>query len=394
MKDLIFRIRSSQYLSNNELVAIKVLFINILLFFIGVITVPINILFSGLTIVQIAFPLTFVLAFGASIILNLISKPRLAMTASIYAFIIVAASFFPTASPIYIYLMLFALLGVLIFYQDFYTFAIYGTVITIFGIIFLLFNIDTFTAEIFQQNATIQIVIYQGTLIIFYVFFLLNFINLEISNERYIKNFLESKTYTKNYLELIIKLKEAMNDRDRLKPIYDQSAFQQGLLETSTFLGEIFGFKAKETQELVEFYLYLHEVEPDLIINKKNINPKTKSFAKQLKRYLINQNNEFMGLVYELISETKQGLSTKIQNLDTRIHNSFYSSTDRFIATAGIYYYLRTEITQLDKWERTDETLNHQSIKDILMDSLILNYLSPGEINLILDNEELFKRML
>jgi hypothetical protein len=193
---------------------------------------------------------------------------------------------------------------------------------------------------------------------------------------------------------LIIKLKEAMNDKDRSKPIYDQSAFQQGLLETSTFLGEIFGFKAKETQELVEFYLYLHEVEPDLIINKKNINPKTKSFAKQLKRYLINQNNEFMGLVYELISETKQGLSNKIQNLDTRIHNSFYSSTDRFIATAGIYYYLRTEITQLDKWERTDETLTHQSIKDILMDSLILNYLSPGEINLILDNEELFKRML
>lgn len=394
MKDIIFRIRSSQYLSNNELVAIKVLFINILLFIVGVITVPINILFSGLTIVQVAFPLTFVLAFGASIILNLISKPRLAMTASIYAFIIVAASFFPTASPIYIYLMIFALLGLLIFYQDFYTFAIYGSAITIFGIIFLFFNIDTFTAEIFQQSATTQIVIYQGTLIIFYVFFLLNFINLEISNERYIKNFLESKTYTKNYIELIIKLKEAMNDRDRVKPIYDQSIFQQGLLETSTFLGEIFGFKAKEIQELVEFYLYLHEVDADLIISNKNINSKTKSFAKQLKRYLINQNNEFMGLVYELISETKQGLSNKIQNLDTRIHNSFYSSTDRFIATAGLYYYLRTEITQLDKWERTDETLTHQSVKDILMDSLVLNYLSPGEINLILDNEELFKRML
>ncbi len=394
MKDLIFRIRSSQYLSNNELVAIKVLFINILLLIVGVITVPINILFSGLTIVQIAFPLTFVLAFGASIILNLISKPRLAMTASIYAFIIVAASFFPTASPIYIYLMLFALLGVLIFYQDFYTFAIYGTVITIFGIIFLFFNIDTFTAEIFQQSATTQIVIYQGTLIIFYVFFLLNFINLEITNERYIKNFLESKTYTKNYIELIIKLKEAMNDRDRVKPIYDQSIFQQGLLETSTFLGEIFGFKAKEIQELVEFYLYLHEVDADLIISNKNINSKTKSFAKQLKRYLINQNNEFMGLVYELISETKQGLNNKIQNLDTRIHNSYHSSTDRFIATAAIYYYLRTEITQLDKWERTDENLTHQSVKDILMDSLVLNYLSPGEINLILDNDELFKRML
>lgn len=394
MKDLIFRIRSSQYLSNNELVAIKVLFINILLFIVGVITVPINILFSGLTIVQVAFPLTFVLAFGATTILNLMSKPRLAMNASIYAFIIVAASFFPTASPIYLYLMIFALLGLLIFYQDFYTFAIYGSAITIFGIIFLFFNIDTFTAEIFQQSATTQIVIYQGTLIIFYVFFLLNFINLEITNERYIKNFLESKTYTKNYIELIIKLKEAMNDHDRIGPIYDQNVFQQSLLETSTFLGEIFGFKAKEIQELVEFYLYLHEVDADLIINNKNINSKTKSFAKQLKRYLINQNNEFMGLVYELISETKQGLNNKIQNLDTRIHNSYHSSTDRFIATAAIYYYLRTEITQLDKWERTDENLTHQSVKDILMDSLVLNYLSPGEINLILDNDELFKRML
>jgi len=394
MRDLIFRIRSSQYLSNNELVAIKVLFVSILLFIIGAITVPINILFSGLTLVQIAFPLAFLVTFTATVLLNFLSRPRLAMNASIYSFAVIAASFFPTTSPIYIYLTLFGILGVLIFYQDFYAFIIYGTSISIFGVIFTIINIEAFSISIFDASQTVQILIYQGTLIIFYVFFLMNFINLEISNERFIKSYLESKSYTSSYTQLILKLKEAMNDQDRSSPIYDRKEFQQGLLEVSTFLGEIFGFKAKEVQELVEFYLYLHEIDPDLVISKENINPKTKGFARQLKRYLINHNNEFMGLAYEMVSETHQGLDSKTDNLDIKISSNYFSNADRFIAAVSIYYYLRSEVTQLDKWGRTDKALNHQDIKSILNNPQILNYFDASEINLILENEDILKRII
>lgn len=394
MRDLIFRIRSSQYLSNNEIVAIKVLFVSILLFIVGTIVVPVNILFSGLTFIQVAFPLAFVTTFLSTIILNILAKPRLAMNASIYSFAIIAASFFPTASPLYIYLMFFGILGVLVFYQDFYSFAIYGTMVTLFGVVFMIINVETFTTGIFDVNQTIQIIIYQGTLIIFYIFFLIHFINAEVMNERYIKSYLESKSYTNSYIELILRLKNSMNDRDRVSPIYDRNEFQQALLEVSTFLGEIFGFKSKEIQELVEFYLYLHEVDPDIIIQKKQVNPKTRNYAKQLKRYLINRNNEFMGLAYEMISETQIGLDAKVEDLELKVSKSYFTNTDRFIAVLAIYFYLRTEITQLDKWGRTDETLTHQAIKNIIQDSQILNYFDAGEINLILENEELLKRMI
>ena len=394
MRDLLFRIRSSQYLSNNEVLAIKVIFVILLLFIVGSITVPVNILFSSQTITQIVFPLSFVVTFLATIILNFSGKPRLAMNASIYSFGIIAASYFSTASPLYIYLIFFALLGILIFYQDFYSFAVYGTVITTFGVIYMFLNLDSFSSEIFALGGTLQVVIYQGTLGTFYIFFLLNFINSEIANDRYIKEFLESKSYTKNYIELIVRLKDDMNDRDRLKAIYDRNSFQQALLELSTFLGEISGFKAKEIQELVEFYLYLHEIDPDIIINRKDINPKTRSYAKQFKRYLINKNNEFMGLAYELVSETKEGLGSQAKSLETQIQKSYLNSTDRFIATAILYRYLKTEVTQQDSWGRTDETLTHQDIREVLQKSQILNYLNPSEINLFLDNEDLFKRFL
>jgi hypothetical protein len=291
-------------------------------------------------------------------------------------------------------LIFFALLGILIFYQDFYSFAVYGTVITTFGVIYMFLNLDSFSSEIFALGGTLQVVIYQGTLGTFYIFFLLNFINSEIANDRYIKEFLESKSYTKNYIELIVRLKDDMNDRDRLKAIYDRNSFQQALLELSTFLGEISGFKAKEIQELVEFYLYLHEIDPDIIINRKDINPKTRSYAKQFKRYLINKNNEFMGLAYELVSETKEGLGSQAKSLETQIQKSYLNSTDRFIATAILYRYLKTEVTQQDSWGRTDETLTHQDIREVLQKSQILNYLNPSEINLFLDNEDLFKRFL
>ncbi len=394
MRDLLFRIISSQYLSNNEVLVIKVTFVILLLIIFGSFTVPVNILFSSETITQIVFPLSFVMTFLATIILNFSGKPRLAMNASIYSFSIIAASYFSTASPLYIYLIFFALLGILIFYQDFYSFAVYGTVITTFGVIYMFLNLDSFSSEIFALGGTLQVVIYQGTLGTFYIFFLLNFINSEIANDRYIKEFLESKSYTKNYIELIVRLKDDMNDRDRLKAIYDRNSFQQALLELSTFLGEISGFKAKEIQELVEFYLYLHEIDPDIIINRKDINPKTRSYAKQFKRYLINKNNEFMGLAYELVSETKEGLGSQAKSLETQIQKSYLNSTDRFIATAILYRYLKTEVTQQDSWGRTDETLTHQDIREVLQKSQILNYLNPSEINLFLDNEDLFKRFL
>jgi len=394
MRDLLFRIISSQYLSNNEVLVIKVTFVILLLIIFGSFTVPVNILFSSETITQIVFPLSFVMTFLATIILNFSGKPRLAMNASIYSFGIIAASYFSTASPLYIYLIFFALLGILIFYQDFYSFAVYGTVITTFGVIYMFLNLDSFSSEIFALGGTLQVVIYQGTLGTFYIFFLLNFINSEIANDRYIKEFLESKSYTKNYIELIVRLKDDMNDRDRLKAIYDRNSFQQALLELSTFLGEISGFKAKEIQELVEFYLYLHEIDPDIIINRKDINPKTRSYAKQFKRYLINKNNEFMGLAYELVSETKEGLGSQAKSLETQIQKSYLNSTDRFIATAILYRYLKTEVTQQDSWGRTDETLTHQDIREVLQKSQILNYLNPSEINLFLDNEDLFKRFL
>jgi hypothetical protein len=373
---------------------IKVTFVILLLIIFGSFTVPVNILFSSETITQIVFPLSFVMTFLATIILNFSGKPRLAMNASIYSFGIIAASYFSTASPLYIYLIFFALLGILIFYQDFYSFAVYGTVITTFGVIYMFLNLDSFSSEIFALGGTLQVVIYQGTLGTFYIFFLLNFINSEIANDRYIKEFLESKSYTKNYIELIVRLKDDMNDRDRLKAIYDRNSFQQALLELSTFLGEISGFKAKEIQELVEFYLYLHEIDPDIIINRKDINPKTRSYAKQFKRYLINKNNEFMGLAYELVSETKEGLGSQAKSLETQIQKSYLNSTDRFIATAILYRYLKTEVTQQDSWGRTDETLTHQDIREVLQKSQILNYLNPSEINLFLDNEDLFKRFL
>lgn len=394
MRDLIFRIRSSQYLSNNEIVAIKVIFVSVLLFIIGSIAVPINVLFSGVTFVQIAFPLAFVLTFLSTVILNALSKPRLAMNASIYSFGIIAASFLPVASPLYTYLIFFGILAILIFYQDFYSFAIHGTIVTLFGVGFMLLNLETFGSGLFETNQTIQIVIYQGTLIIFYVFFLIHFIYGEVVNERYIKSFLESKSYTNSYIELILKLKDSMNDKDKISPIYDRPQFQQALLEVSTFLGEIFGFKAKEVQEMVEFYLYLHEVDPDLIIQKKEINVKTRSYAKQLKRYLINHNNEFMGLAYEMISETQKGLDAKVEDLELKISKSYFTNTDRFIAVLTIYYYLRTEVTQLDKWGRTDEVLTHQAVKNIIHNSHILNYFDASEINFIIENEELLRRII
>ena len=99
------------------------------------------------------------------------------------------------------------------------------------------------------------------------MYFLLYFINSEVANERYYREFLSSKTYTQQYLENIVRLKGTKIEADDLTPVYETPSFQQAFTEISTFLGEMNGHPAKEMQELVEFYMVLHDLDIDEAMN-------------------------------------------------------------------------------------------------------------------------------
>jgi len=153
------------------------------------------------------------------------------------------------------------------------------------------------------------------------------------------------------------------------------------------------GKPAKEMQELVEFYFYLHDIDIDEAMHQKTLKYKTKETMRQLKKYLLNANNEFTELAYELLAQTQEGLHPDVKNYETALDSILRFETDRIIAGAMIYRYLKQEVTQLDKWGRVAESLEHGEIKSIFQSKAIKDYLNDRDIGVFLDNEELYKKM-
>jgi len=394
MKQLWLKIRNSEYLSDNEYLAIKVSIILVILTILGVVFIPINVILSAQTWIQIFIPLSYIATFTISLGAFLSNKPRLSMHFSLYALFILGSSYFTFSSAIYIYLLIFAILSVIIYYQDAYTFFSYGSILTIFGIAYMFFNIDELSILSFQSTDSLQIIIYQATLISFYVFFMLYFVNSEIANERFIGEYNRSKAYTKKYFEKIIALKKAILEKEEDDWLHNKSAFQQSVIEIATFMGEINGYSAKKLQELAEFYIYLHDIDIEDALKNKNLKDQTRSYIIQLKKYLINKNNEFMNLSYDLAVQDSIGLSEQDETLDSNLGEIFEVDYDRILAFVIIYKFLKNDVSQLDKWNRFTTPLEHNEIKDILESIEATKFFTKTELSFFLDNEELFKKNL
>lgn len=393
MRSLYLKIRSSEFLSYSEILALKVSFMLVTLLLISFVTIPINIFETTATVLQIIVPVSFTVSFVTAVVFLIGSKPRTAMHFSLLPLFIILASFLTLTNPVYIYLFLFIILAVLIYYQEGFSFFVYGTLLTIFGIAYMFFNVDQFNAEVVTSVESFRIIVYQVTFITFYVFFLFYFINSELSNDQYFNDFVESRKYTQAYLNKIVQLRKSLEERNAKEPIYNQPSFQQSLMEMTTFLGELIGHPAKEMQELVEFYLYLHEIDVSSALEKKDLKFKTRNLIQQLNKYLLNENNEFLELSYEMIAGRKEGLSDYDDNYETSIDKLLKFDTDKLIGQAVIYRYLRQEVTQFDKWGQVSESLSHTQIRELFQTKFIDKFMTRRELSVFLDNEEIFKTL-
>ena len=63
---------------------------------------------------------------------------------------------------------------------------------------------------------------------------------------------------------------------------------------------------------------------------------------------------------------------------------------DKMLSLAILYKYLKTEITQFDKWGNVQRKLTHQEIVELFQSKEFREFISYEQVNFFLDNEELF----
>ena len=393
MKTMINRIKNSEFLTFNEVLRLKVAIVTIFLFVFVVLSIPLSSFNSFTRDIEILIPIAFALLLVFTMLLTVVNLNRWAMHFSIYTIIGLTLFYVGGSNHFYGYMLFFVSLTVIIFYQDIITYLLYGGGITIYGIYYITQNGES----ILGKNATgieTSSLTYQVILLGFYLIFLVQFIISDNIYEKMNNEWIRMNKVLEKYQSFSLQyLKEHLEDNE-VEPLYKDTKFQQLVSELSVFINEFFEEEGNNIAEVVEFYFFLHDQEVDKIIGDKELPLLTRRYAIELQKYLINSRSELVSILFDFTTLFKGDQKFQENRYEYSLEKLFNNKTDKLLALSILYKYLKTEVTQYDRWGKVTRVLNHEEITEMFVSKEFREFISFEQVNFYLDNQELFRNYL
>ncbi|MGS0972643.1 MAG: hypothetical protein ACVCEJ_05350 [Candidatus Izemoplasmataceae bacterium] len=396
MKTLINRIRNTEFLTFNEVLRLKVVLVTaFLLLFVGL-TIPISALlsFNFQFSINIIVPIFFIILLLITIITVILNFNRVAMHFSIYTMIGLTVFHVGGANHLYGFILFFVSLTIIIFYQDIITYIIYGGAVTFYGSIYA-YQSGGELMGVLSSSEQVSVLTYQIMLIGFYVIFLIQFILSDHIYEKLNNEWVRMNKILEKYQDFSLQHLNEYTEKKKATPIYKNTKFQQTISELAVFLNEFFEENGEDIAELVEFYFFLHTQEIDQVVENEEASNEAKIYAEQLRKYLLNKRSELTSMLYDF---STLFIDQKVQFNSTRylysIDDLFTTKTNKMLALAILYKFLRTEVTQFDKWGNIGKILNHDEITELFVSKEFREFISFEQVNFYLDNQELFEKYL
>jgi len=395
MKDLIYKVRNSEFLTFNESLKVKVTLVMIFLLFFASLTVPISIFEDISLSLRIVVPSVFFVLFVSTFILLSFDKSRIAMHLSIYTFLGLTVYYVDGSGQLYGYFLFFITLTVIIFYQDITTYILYGGILTGYGVYYIQVNESLMIDNGYSLSETGP-VIYQTILISFFLVYLVQFILTDSINDNLNTDYLKTKKINERYRSYIFRYLSDIEDRENMTPIKDNSHFQECVRDVSTFIANKSTHSNTniDIHEVVDFYFFLHKQNINDIIDRNDLSPQVKKYATQFQKYLIYGINDLDTLLFKGIFYYQKGIDNKVNRYNTHFDEIFSNKTNRILGLVMMYLFLTNEITQIDQWGRIQKILTHQEVKTLFKSKEMRQILSFEDINFFLKNENFFKKFL
>ncbi len=293
----------------------------------------------------------------------------------------------------YGYILFFVTLTVIIFYQDIITYLLYGGGITIYGIYYIMENGSTIVG-INSTGVEFSSLTYQIILIGFYLVFLIQFIISDNIYEKMNNEWVKMNKVLEKYQAFSLQyLKEHLEDNE-IDPLYKNSKFQQVVSELSVFINEFFEEDGNKIAEVVEFYFFLHDQEIENIIGDKELPFETRKYAIELQKYLINSRSELVSILFDFATLFKGDKKFQETRYEYSLEKLFENKIDKLLALSILYKYLKTEVTQYDKWGKVARVLIHEEITELFVSKEFREFISFEQVYFYLDNQELFEKYL
>lgn len=393
MKAFFYKIIHSEFLTFTEVLRLKVLIVNLFLIAFVFLSIPITTFNNYETFFDLIVPGVFIILLLATFLFTFVNFNRLAMHTSILTVSMLTAYYVTTTGAFFSFFLFFVSLTVIIFYQDILTYLIYGGVIMVAGVVYVNVYGDTLIG-INSVGLEVSSLTYQVVLVSFYFVFFIQFLVSDNIYEKLNNEWVRMNKAVEKYQEFTHSHLVEILDEKNIAPIYENTNFQKAVSELSCFINDFFEEKGSDIAEVVEFYFFIHTQDVDAVIDDEKLPILTRKYANELRKYLLNYRSELVSMLFDFSTLFNKDEQYSEIRYEYSLNNLFENRVDKLLSLAILYKYLKTEITQFDKWRQHSRKLTHEEITELFVSVEFREFISFEQVNFYLDNQELFERHL
>jgi len=393
MKAIINRVLNSEFLTFNEVLRLKVAIVTIFLFIFVFLSIPLSSFNNFAIDINIIVPAIFALFLMLTLLFTVFNLNRWAMHFSIFTIIGLTLFYVYGSDHFYGYILFFVTLTVIIFYQDIITYILYGGVVTAVGVYYVIQN-GASIVGVNDPNVIVSSLTYQIILIGFYITFLVQFIISDNIYEKMNNEWVRMNKVLEKYQDFSLEYLKEITEENEEELLYKNTNFQQAISELSIFVNEFFEDKGENIAEFVEFYFFLHDQNIDEIVEDNEISAVTRKYAMEFQKYLMNERTELVSILFNFSTLFKGDSEYNEKRYEYSLDALFSNKIDKLLSLAILYKYLKTEITQYDKWGKIERVLDHEEITKLFVSKEFREFISFEQVNFYLDNQELFEKYL
>jgi hypothetical protein len=386
MIKFIKKIINSEFLPVSEVRKLKVYLVMLFLFVITLVTIPISFIFEYSLPVRIIALAIFVLTYSLSFVLVKLNKFFTAIQLTIIYSIALTIFYTRGISSFYAYIFFFITLTIIVFYQEIYSYFVYGTLTLVLGI---LYTLSSSEGLVVVNDIRGSIYIYIAALALYYLVSFLQIINNEKLYTDLNLEWVKLNHVNKNYQEDILFYLEEMRIDQNKTSLYEDLEFQKAVVEISKFVAQQILKDGKEIVNIVDLYVYIHEKGLDAILNNKEVSIALKRNANMLGKYLLNENSDMLSLLISFYLTQQPTDKYDKDRYNYRLNQITEHTDEQFLAFALIYFYLDNEINYGFRWNNQSKLTK---VEDIFLNHDLSKYFSSELITFYLENQSLFEK--
>ena len=387
MISFIKKILHSEFLPISEVRKLKVHVVMAFLFLITLITIPFSFFLDYSLLMKILSIVIFALFYLLCLLLVKFNKIFSAIQVSIVYSILLMIFYTRGISSFYAYIFFYITLTIIIFYQEIYSYFIYGTLTLVLGIIYTLSYSEGLMVT---QDIDGAIYIYIAGLAIYYIVSFIQIINNEKLYADMNLEWVKVNNLNSNYQDEILYHIEDFRAEMRKSPIYEDLEFQKCAFELGEFISQQILKDGKQIRNLIDLYVYIHEKGLENILKNNEISIAMKKSSNILGKYLLNQNSDMFSMIisfYLKFNDTKK-YSDDRYRYDLDAITSL--DDEQFIAFCLIYLYLQDEISEGATWSKL--TYQETDIDEVFEKIDLNEFFSEKVIAFYQDNIESFNK--